>query len=168
MQVERRHDVTTARVIEAATRINAILGTEHAWCYMRLRAVQPGLALRAIAADGKHRHGDQEVARLASLDRSLYWQSQCESMENVAHDDTSRRRDTITALVADRATELGMQEQWTEAEQLLEEYGLDTAGMRRLLFDPDRRRPALWETAEDNPEPRGSRKGTRKSPLRET
>ena len=144
MLTDRRRDTAQARVFETALRINIVLGSTDAWCHLRLRNVEPATALRAIACDSRRRQSDEDAMREAQLYKHTHWQSECETMVDVRHGEQRRRRDTITAQVADRAVELSMGNRRTEAEDLLDEYGMTAAATLRLMLEPDRRRATRW------------------------
>lgn len=141
---DRRLDPARSRVFETALRINIVLGPTNAWCHMRLRDLEPATALRAISCDGARRRSDEEIMQEAELHKHMHWQAECETMLDVLHGEQRRRRDTITAQVADRAVELSMQNARPKAKELLEIYGMTASAILRLLLEPDRRRTANW------------------------
>lgn len=144
MLIDRRRDPVRAHVFETALCVNIVLGSTNAWCHLRLRDIEPATALRAIACDGRRRRSDEEAMREARLHQHMHWQSECETMLDVRHGERRRRRDTITAQVADRAVELSMENSRAEAEELLEHYGMTASVILRLMLEPDRRRAARW------------------------
>lgn len=142
MKRERRTDGHQAKVVEAAIRIETLWGCVSAWHYLHGRGVHRATAVRVLTKNGARRARDpQHPAIRDALERepASGADQRIETMPEKPGD-RIQRTNLATAHVVERAIELASTQGRHYGEGLLRIYGLDTATVMRVLFEPHRRR----------------------------
>lgn len=154
MSSDRRSDLLQAQRIDAAIRIDALWGCVSAWHYLRSRGTARGVALRVLGRGGPRRRSDSPhpAARDAmargpddGMDQraaSTATAAEGDSGESGDTGAATPRSNVAAAYAVERAIGLAATEGRQYAESLLRLYGLPTATVMRVLFEPHRRRRA--------------------------
>lgn len=142
---EKRNDTKCAVFVDAGIRVNTSWGCVSAWHYMRQRGVKPEVALRVLSPLGVHRSTD--APHPAARDKLAAQRETGIDHEDVlrrVRDETdapqSRRANDVTAAVCERAITFSETHGTQYAESMLRIYGLKTATVMRVLFEPRSRR----------------------------
>ncbi len=142
MTKERRNDGHKARIINAAIQLDSAWGCVSAWRYLQQHHIAPAIALRVLTPDGPRRTGDalhpavrdaRERAPTLNIDQRAQG---CEAGPQTG----LPRLNRAAALAVEHAIRSEATVDRHYAESLLRIYGLDTATMMRVLFQPHRRR----------------------------
>lgn len=149
MTEERRSDTLQARRIDAAIRIDALWGCVSAWHYLRVRGTRRAVALRVLDRGGPRRRTDaQHPAIRDAQPRGPKGEIGQRAAQGASGGltATQTRTNVAAAYAVERAIELAATEGRQYAESLLRIYGLPTATVMRVLFDPQQRRRASIQT----------------------
>lgn len=153
MSKERRVNAQRARVVNAAIEVDTLWGCVRAWRYLHLRQVTPNVAARVLSKVGPRR--DTDAVHPAVRDELARAPDQgIEQRAQGADDDpqAARRRTNVpVALAVEQAIGLSSTAGRHYAESLLRIYGLNTATVMRVLFQPHRRRRASAAMLLDTP-----------------
>lgn len=143
MTGDRRRDAHQAQRVDAALRIDALWGCVSAWHYLRMRGTTRAVALRVLDRGGLRRRTDaQHPAVRDALPRGpgggIGQRAASSTVCDLAV--AMPRTNVAAAYAVERAIELAATEGRQYAESLLRIYGLSTATIMRVLFEPHRRR----------------------------
>ncbi|MRW93300.1 hypothetical protein GJ699_25250 [Duganella sp. FT80W] len=141
MSIEKRVDLQAAQVINAAIQIDTQWGCIRAWHYLAGRQVKPATAVRVLSKDGPRRCGDalHPAVRDARAKQAEHGMTQRAAVDTPK---PAPRSNQSAAVAVERAIALSSSADRHYAESLLRMYGLNTATVMRVLFEPHRRRRA--------------------------
>jgi len=144
MTVERRANAQGAKVINAAIEVDGLWGCVRAWQYLRERGMSATVALRVLSKQGPRRSTDSvhPAVRDALARQPEQGMLQRSHGSGAGPQTEIRRSNVATALAVEHAVNLSATAGRHYAESLLRIYGLDTATVMRVLFQPHRRRRA--------------------------
>lgn len=153
MSTERRINAQCARVINAAIEVDTLWGCVRAWRYLHLRQVAPDVAARVLSKAGPRRDSDAiHPAVRDALARAPTQGIAQRAQGPAGGPQTALRRGNLhVALAVEQAIGLSASADRHYAESLLRMYGLDTATVMRVLFQPHRRRRAGAAVTVDTP-----------------
>lgn len=142
---EKRNDTKCAVFVDAGIRVNTLWGCVSAWRYMRQRGVEREVAFRVLSPLGAHRSTDtpHPAARDKLSAQSDTGVDQEDVLRRVPDDmdaPQSRRTNDVTTAVCERAIAFAETHGTQYAESMLRIYGLKTATVMRVLFEPRSRR----------------------------
>jgi hypothetical protein len=142
MTTERRVDAQGAKVINAAIEVDGLWGCVRAWHYLRVREMSSTVALRVLSSGGPRRSTDavHPAVRDALARRPEQGMLQRSHGSGAGPQTEIRRSNVGTAFAVEHAISLSATCGRHYAESLLRIYGLDTATVMRVLFQPQRRR----------------------------
>jgi hypothetical protein len=138
MFIEKRIDLQATQVINAAIQIDTQWGCIRAWHYLADRRVT---AVRVLSKDGPRRCGDalHPAVRDAREKQAEHGMTQRAVVDTP---EPAPRSNQSAAVAVERAIALSSSADRHYAESLLRMYGLNTATVMRVLFEPHRRRRA--------------------------
>lgn len=139
---ERRKNAQLASIINAAIQLDTLWGCVRAWRYLHMRRVTPTTAARILSRDGPRRLADAEHPAIRDArERAAPQDIRQRAQGRDAGPQTGYlRSNQATALAVDRAIRSAASVDRHYAESLLRIYGLNTATVMRVLFQPHRRR----------------------------
>lgn len=142
---EKRNDTRCAVFVDAGIRVNTLWGCVSAWHYMRQRGVEREVAFRVLSPLGIHRSTDapHPAARdklAAQPDTGTDHEDVLRRVRDEMDVPQSRRANDVTAAVCERAIAFAETHGTQYAESMLRIYGLKTATVMRVLFEPRSRR----------------------------
>jgi hypothetical protein len=140
---DRRSDTHQAQRVDAALRIDALWGCVSAWHYLRARGTTRAVAMRVLDRGGPRRRTDAQHPAVRDAlprgpDGGIGQRAALATDGGLAA--AIPRSNVAAAYAVERAIELATMESRQYAESLLRIYGLSTATVMRVLFEPHRRR----------------------------
>lgn len=141
MQDDRRTDRNQAMAVNAAIRIDTLWGCVNAWRYLRSHGIARAIAIRVLRIEGPRRGTDNvHPAVRDALARVPEEGAGQRGGGAPVEPGQSERTNVAAAFAVEQAIRMASTEGRHYAESLLRIYGLDTATVMRVLFEPHRRR----------------------------